>query len=129
MHTFTGSFDVFFFLGSMPLFNLKIWPKCNTETVCKSNTSKTAQKKLCSWIDEHISGISQNYAPKKPTNLAKIKYATETLCQRNSSKNTYRISGNFVVMKDILCRCAYSQEILIQYTFWEKCLFWTYKFG
>ena len=30
-----------------------------------------------------------------------------------------RISWNFVVMKDILCRRAYSQEILIQFFFWN----------
>ena len=28
-----------------------------------------------------------------------------------------RISWNFVVMKDIMCRCAYPQEILIQFVF------------
>ena len=36
-----------------------------------------------------------------------------------------RISWNFVVMKDIMCRCAYPQEILIQFIFSELRPFWT----
>ena len=34
-----------------------------------------------------------------------------------------RISWNFVVMKDIMCRCAYPQEILIQYFFSQNYAF------
>ena len=34
-----------------------------------------------------------------------------------------RISLNFVVMKDIICRCAYPQEILIQFFMWSFALF------
>ena len=34
-----------------------------------------------------------------------------------------RISWNFVAMKDITCRCAYRQEILIQFFFWSYALF------
>ena len=40
-----------------------------------------------------------------------MKDTTETVCQRNSSEAAHRISWNFLVMKDIMCRCAYSQEI------------------
>ena len=36
-----------------------------------------------------------------------------------------RISWNFVVMKDIMCRCAYPQEILIPFFFSELRPFWT----
>ena len=36
-----------------------------------------------------------------------------------------RISWNFVVMKDIMCRCAYPQEILIQLFFSDLRPFWT----
>ena len=36
-----------------------------------------------------------------------------------------RISWNFVVMKDIMCRCAYPQEILIPLFFSELRHFWT----
>ena len=39
-----------------------------------------------------------------------------------------RISWNFVVMKDIMCRCAYPLEILIQFFFSELRSFWTSKF-
>ena len=39
------------------------------------------------------------------------------------------ISWNFVVIKDVMCTCAYPQEILIQFFFSELQLFWTYKFG
>ena len=40
-----------------------------------------------------------------------------------------RISWNFVVMKDILCGCAYLQEILSKFFFWDLRSFWTMKFG
>ena len=30
-----------------------------------------------------------------------------------------RVSWNFVAIKDIMCRCAYPQEILIKFFFWE----------
>ena len=36
-----------------------------------------------------------------------------------------RISWNFVVMKDVMCRCAYPQEILIPFFFSELRPFWT----
>ena len=36
-----------------------------------------------------------------------------------------RISWNFVDMKDIMCRCAYPQEILIPFFFSELRPFWT----
>ena len=36
-----------------------------------------------------------------------------------------RISWNFVVMKDIMCRCAYPQEILIPFFLSELRSFWT----
>ena len=36
-----------------------------------------------------------------------------------------RISWNFVELKDIMCRCAYPQEILIPFFFSELRPFWT----
>ena len=40
-----------------------------------------------------------------------------------------RISRNIEVMKDLMCRCAYPQEILIQFFFsWRNAPLWTYKF-
>ena len=40
-------------------------------------------------------------------------------------KTLNRISWTFVVVKDIPCRCAYPQEILIQFFFSELLPFWT----
>ena len=54
--------------------------------------------------------ICRNVARFEHRYLAKNKNTSETECQRNSSD---RISRNYVVMKDILCRYAYLQEIVI----------------
>ena len=56
-----------------------------------------------------------SYALFELRNLAKVKDTTETVRQSNSSKPLNRFSCNFVVMKDIMCRCAYQQEIFIQF--------------
>ena len=40
-------------------------------------------------------------------------------------KPLIRISWNFVIVEDIPCRCAYSQEILIQFFLSEVRPFWT----
>ena len=55
--------------------------------------------------------FSWSYAAFEPWNLAKVKYTTETVCQRYSSETLNRILWNIVVDKDILCACAYLQEI------------------
>ena len=110
-----------FFLGVMPLLNLEIWPKLNT--LLKRFVSATLLKPLniISWnfvvmkdimcrcanwkeilIQFFFAGVTANFELR---NLGKIKYTTETVCQRNSSINT--IYWNFVVDVDILCRCAY----------------------
>ena len=49
-------------------------------------------------------------------NLAKMKDTTETVCQRNCSETVEHLC-NIDVMKDIMCRCAYPQEILISMFF------------
>ena len=43
-------------------------------------------------------------------------------------KQLNRISWNFVVMKDIMCGCAYPQDILIQFFFSQLRRFWNQKF-
>ena len=43
-------------------------------------------------------------------------------------KTLKRISWNFLVMKDIMFRCAYPLEMLIQFFLSELSPFWTYKF-
>ena len=50
-----------------------------------------------------------------------MKDTTETVGQRNSSETSW----NFVVMKDIMCRCAYLQDILIQFFAGSNAPFWT----
>ena len=57
--------------------------------------------------------FSGSYAPFELRILAQIKYTTETVCHRNSSKLLNRILRNFVVDKDKLCTCAHLQEIFI----------------
>ena len=39
-----------------------------------------------------------------------------------------RIWWNFVVMKNMMCKCAYMQTILVQFFSCEIFPFWTYKF-
>ena len=48
-------------------------------------------------------------------NLAKMKDTTVYLVRATPLKPLNRISGNFVIMKDIMCRYAYLQEMLIQF--------------
>ena len=64
----TGHFDSIFFLGAMPLFELR--------------------------------------------NL-KMKDTTETVGQHNSTETAQENCVNFVVIKDIMCRYAFLQEMLI----------------
>ena len=45
--------------------------------------------------------------------FSKMKHTSETVVSATPLKRLNRISWNFVVMKDIMCRCAYPQEILI----------------
>ena len=42
-----------------------------------------------------------------------MKDTTETVCQRNFSETAQQNFVNFVVIKDIMCRCAYPQEIIL----------------
>ena len=58
--------------------------------------------------------IMNSNAEKK---LQNERYFWETVCHCNFLKPLNRISWKFVVIKDIMCRCAYSQEIFIQFFF------------
>ena len=61
--------------------------------------------------------FSRSYALFELRNLAKKKYTTVFLVSATPPKSLNRISWNFVVMKDIMCRYAFLQEILI-WSFW-----------
>ena len=64
-----------------------------------------------------IPPFSRSYALFELRNLAKMKDTTVFLVSATSLKPLDRISWNFVVMKDIMCRCACHQEILIPFFF------------
>ena len=52
-----------------------------------------------------------------------MKDSTETVGQRvGPLKALDWISWNFVVMKDIMFRCGYPQDILIHFFFWERAM-------
>ena len=72
--------------------------------------------------------FSRSYTLFKLRNLAKMKDTTVFLVSATPLKSLNRITWNFVVMKDIMCRCAYPQEILIPFSFSELRSFWTLKF-
>ena len=61
--------------------------------------------------------LSRNYTLFELRNLAKMKDITQhsLLAQQNCVKPLNRIFWNFVVMKDIMCRCAYPQEFWFNY--------------
>ena len=61
--------------------------------------------------------FSRSYALFELRNLAKMKDTTVCLVSTTPLKLLNRISWNFVVMKDIMCRYALLQEMLI-WSFW-----------
>ena len=71
--------------------------------------------------------FSRSYALFELRNLAKMKDTTVFLVSANPLKSLNRISWNFVVMRNIMCTCAYPQNILIQFFFWEQCPFLNFK--
>ena len=130
---------IHFLLGIMPLLNVEIWPKLNI--LLKQFVSAIPLKPLnrilwnfvvmkdklckCAYLQEiFIYMVFFPGATCMPLlNLEiwpKLKYTTKSVCNRNSSKLSHKISWNFVVDEDILCRCAYSQEILIWFFFSER---------
>ena len=71
--------------------------------------------------------FSRNYALFERRNLAKMKDTTVFLVSATPLKSLNRITWNFVVMKDIMCRCAYPQEILIPLFFLWITLFLNFE--
>ena len=63
--------------------------------------------------------FSRSYALFELRNLAKMKDITQQFVSATPLKRLNRISWNFVVMKDIMCRYAFLQEMLI----WSFCWF------
>ena len=63
--------------------------------------------------------FSRSYALFELRNLVKWKILLKPFVSATSPKPLNRISWHFVVMKDLMCGCAYPQEILIQLYFWE----------
>ena len=59
--------------------------------------------------------FSRSYAIFELRNLAKMKDTTVFLVSATPLKSLNRILWNFVVMKDIMCRSAYPQEIWIPF--------------
>ena len=57
--------------------------------------------------------FSRIYALFELRNLAKMKDTTETVGQHNSTETAQENCVNFVVIKDIMCRYAFLQEMLI----------------
>ena len=127
----TGNVDSFFFLRVTPFFNLEIWPKWKIhvliKTVYQRNSSETAQQnfvQLCSnkghkmristeiLIQFFFLGITPFYNFKI---WPKLKILLKQFVSITPLKLIKRISWNFVVMKDIMCRCAYPHEILIKF--------------
>ena len=63
-------------------------------------------------------------------NLAKMKDTTRnSLSAQLLWNHSTELPENGVVMKDIICRCAYPQEILIKFFSSELRPFWTSKFN
>ena len=77
--------------------------------------------------------FSRSYALFELKNLTKMKDTTVFIVSATPLKLLDRISFHFVVMKDIMYRCAYPQDILIQFSFWEQCpslnfeIWWKWK--
>ena len=75
---------------------------------------------MCTCADHQeifIRFFSRSNALFELCNLAKMKDTTETVFSAIPLKLLNRISWNFVVMKDLMCRCAYPQDILFQFIF------------
>ena len=57
-----------------------------------------------------------------------MKDTTDFLVSATPLKSLNRITWNYVVVKEIMCKCAYPKEILIPYFFSGLRSFWTSKF-
>ena len=121
-----------FFSRSYALFELRILAKMKDTTVFLVSATLLKPLNRITWnfvvmkdiictfayLQEIlIAFFSLSYALFELRNLAKRKYTTVFLVSATPLKPLNRISWNFVVMKDIMCRCAYPQEILIPFSF------------
>ena len=121
----TGNF-VQFFSQNYALFEFRNLTKMKdlTETVCQRNSSETAQQNFLKFCSKEGHNLRYAYPQEILFNFffselrpffELRKFDQNERYYWNSSLN--RISWNFVVKKDLMCRCAYLQEILIQF-FW-----------
>ena len=94
----TGNFDSIYFLGVTSFLNLEIWPKW--KLLLKQFV---VRQSVCQSVSQ---SVSQSVNPVFLVSAAPLKLLN-------------RISLNFVAMKDIMCRCAYPQQILIPFFFSE----------
>ena len=112
--------------GGYNVFDPSVSQSISPVVSCQHNSSEAAQQnfvKLCSYEGHNVqmcistwnfdSIFFSELNPFLLRNLAKMKDTTETVCQHMLN----RISWYFVVVKGIPCRCAYLQEILIQFFF------------
>ena len=127
----TGNFDSIFFSLNYALFELRNLTKMKdtTETVDQRNSTETAQQnfvKLCSYEGHnmYICISTGNFdciffLGVTPFLNLEIwpneRYYSTQFVSATPLKPLNRIFWNFVVMKDIMCRCAYPQEILIPF--------------
>ena len=130
MRISTRNFDSFFF-RSFALFERRNLSKMKDTT--QRNSSEAAQQnfvKLCSYeghnvrVDAHIHRkfwfiFFSELHPFLTYKFDQNKDTTQKFVCATPLKPINRISRNFAIMKYIMCRYAYSQEILIKFFFWE----------
>ena len=120
------NFVFIFSLGVTPFLNLEIWQKWKIlvnatplKPLNRISWNFVVMKDIicrCAYPQEIlIPFFFRSYALFELRDLAKMKDTTVFLVSVTPLKPLNRISWNFVVMKDIICRCAYPQEILIPF--------------
>ena len=84
----------------------------------------------CAYPQENlIQFFSQSYAFLNSEIWLKWNILLKQFVSATPLKPLNIITWNFVVIKDIMCRCPYPQEILMQFLFRVYWTFWTWKFG
>ena len=140
MRISTGNFDSILFLGVTPFLNLEIWPKW--KILLKQFVSATLLKTLnriniswnfvvvtdipctCAYPQEILINFFLGVTPFFYWDIwQKWKILLKQVVRATPLKLLNRISWNVVVMKDIMCGCAYPQEILIQFFSGRNALF------
>ena len=131
-----------FFSRSYALFELRNLAKMQDTTVFLVSATPLKPLNRISWNSVVIKDImcrcaypqeiliplfSRSYALVELRNLVKMTDTTVFLVSATPLKSLNRITWNFVVMKDILCRCAYPQEILISFFLSELRFFFNFE--